>query len=397
MWRLTLIPRRKIVGATKEECLERLLHISPERSKLVVGECAADLESVLAKECREFDGLSLELAAAGLPPHTYVDITRAVERSRRTCWRLDLSENGLGDETAGAIAGFVARQQAGIRELNLRSNNITAIGLTHLCVAFAGHQDHAYPLLEGGRCVPAWLDLHDNRIDDSSELLKVLHVNGIFTCKATKCSAQRCIMAAPVHVVGLGSQEEAIHCDRKELLDLLGPARAPREVKRPQNADRKFIPVPLEKSNMPNPSSGLQSSVVSSLEHQSSEHAMPSGGGHIKAPAEISHTPLAQPTVLTTSHEAAAIVQPAPPLESRFDNPLGQNLQDLETGVPRLFPGQLVQATKGFAAYILKVKSAPALLFWGVGRVEVTWALQCGEDQWSAWLDVREVVPEPLQ
>lgn len=365
----------------------RLLRVQPICTPLI-GDGTWGLEVVLRQNIGSLDGASLELAHAGLSPRALGPVLCAAEMSGTSWKRLDLAENGLDDSAAEALAGFVARQAAAVEELDLSGNEISALGMARLCAAFAGHVLHAYPQMDDDSNIhaPCRLDLRGNAIDRPMEALKALRGHGINPCLGLKCSRWRCVLAAPVHVIGcLACQTQALPWGHAELLEVVGAPLAPRHSARRQPALRKSIPLAPREPRGLRPALGQLPPALSPV--HSREAVQPAPGG------------LPAPMPLGASATAASVV---PRLEALQLSPL--SLASL--GAPRLTVGQLVQARPQFttaastpgvvAGEILKVVSAPALVLYAWGRVQVTTAAAEGSDnQAPAWVDINGVVTEP--
>lgn len=338
---------------------------------LAEGELASGLEAVLGDGILCLDGISLELASSGLTHHCINALLRIVELSCTVCRRLDLSKNGLDDDSVDGVVTFISDQTASIDDLDLRDNSLTALGLARLSMSFARHSEQAYPRLEDdGTCVPCCLDLRGNSIDQPLEVLKLLQGHGITTCLGTKCSRRRCMVGAPVHLVGgLARQNRVVQRPREGILDLLGAPLARRQVAyRRQCIERPLPPSPSPIGNRPSclPPS-CSSSLLSGVPPQSS---LPEDFSSQAAMANGSHVPIVRP-------------KDASPLSPWMDSvrfSIGQKIQRKYS----------TASSGNVGGELLQIACASPLAIYGLGHVQVKGGL--GSDRTGlAWVNIADI------
>jgi len=281
-----------------------------------------------------------------------------------------LSKNGLDDDSIDGVVTFISDQTASIDDLDLSDNSLTALGLARLSMSFARHSEQAYPRLEDdGTCAPCCLDLRGNSIDRPSEVLRLLRGHGITTCLGTKCSRRRCMVGAPVHLVGgLARQIRVVQRPREGIFDLLGAPLAPQQVVyRRQPIERPLPPSPSPVGNRPcglplscSPSLPLGVPPQSSLPEDFSQAAKVSSY----------YMPIVQPKDAS----------PLSPLTEPVRFSIGQKIQrKCSTASSGNVGGELLQ-----------IACASPLAIFGLGHVQVNGGL--GSDRTGlAWVNIADI------
>lgn len=359
---------------------------------------SALLEQLLKNEGHGLE-VSLNLAGkirAEAPdvPGLLAGVLRAVQLSGTRCCVLDISENSIGDDSAAPLAQFLS-QQASLQELHLRDNKLTARGLIQLCLAIAGHPQHAYPRMDAdGTCAPCWLDLRGNAIEQPQVVMRLCQSRGVTVCPATRCSRQRCAMMASVHLTGgLSRQVQTAHCSREELLALLGSALPPWQPVRRRVPMQRLLPAAPLIDNPPQPD---EPASVAMARANGGIPAAPPGCPPVdEAESELEEDdmPVVQCLLTRNSDSSAAHSSGIPTLQAHQCSPLARMS-------PSIFDeGQLVRARSeieakaGLCTFYRVLRSSP-LVTAGLGLVQVI-SVEGPEHPIAQWMQVDDLVVEP--